>query len=239
MSDATFDILFYGVVKPGHDPEQARVNLAALFKTDRSKVDKLFSGAEVVIKQGVDETTAKRYQAAFAQAGLVCQLRDSNAAPPAAAEAGSSGEGGEGDVTIAAEGSQLAPESEPQPPAPDTSHLSAAETGLDVLEGVEAEPPPPPPDISHLSATEEVDDLLEGVEREAPPPAPDTSHLTAAETGTDVLEDVTEEPPPPAPDTSHLSTAETGADVTDETKSEPPPPPPDTSHLSLDDEKAG
>ena len=61
MSDATFDILFYGVVKPGHDPEQARVNLAALFKTDRSKVDQLFSGNEVVIKQGVDETTARAH----------------------------------------------------------------------------------------------------------------------------------------------------------------------------------
>ena len=73
----SYDVLFYGVVKPGHDPEQARNNLATLFKTERGKVDPLFSGGEVVIKRGVDEATAKRYQAAFAQAGLVCQLRES------------------------------------------------------------------------------------------------------------------------------------------------------------------
>jgi len=232
MSDGTYDILFYGVVKPGHDPEQARVNLAALFKTDRARVDKLFSGSEVVIKQGVDETTAKRYQAAFAEAGLVCQLRSSQDAATAAVE----NDREEGGATVAEAGSQLAPESEPPPPAPDTSHLSAAETGTDVLEGVESEPPPPPPDTSHLSAAETGTDILEGVESEPPPPPPDTSHLSAAETGTDALEGVESEPPPPPPDTSHLSAAETGTDVLEGIVAKPPPPPPDTSHLTLDDE---
>jgi len=223
MSDPIFDILFYGVVKPGHDPEQARANLATLFKTDRTRVDRLFSGNEVVIKQGADETTAKRYQAAFAQAGLVCQVR------PAAAAA-------DGAFGLAAAGSPLAPESAPPPPAPDTSHLSAAEVGADVLEGVEHAPPPAPPDTSHLNAIDVGDGLLAGVEHAPPPAPPDTSHLSAAEAGADVLEGAAPAPPPPPPDTSHLTTAEVGADLLEEIDSSPPPAPPDTGHLALDDD---
>jgi hypothetical protein len=226
VSDSTFDILFYGVVKPGHDPEQARANLATLFKTDRARVDRLFSGNEVVIKQGVDETTAKRYQAAFAQAGLVCQVRPSAAAPAA-----------DGAFGLAADGSPLAPESAPPPPAPDTSHLSAAEVGADVLEGVEHAPPPPPPDTSHLSTIEVEAGLLDGVERAPPPTPPDTSHLSAAEAGADVLVGVEHAPPPPAPDTSHLSAAEVGVDLLEGIESSAPPPAPDTSHLALDDDE--
>jgi hypothetical protein len=227
----SYDVLFYGVVKPGHDPEQARDNLAALFKTERCKVDPLFSGSEVVIKRGVDETTAKRYQAAFAQAGLVCQLREASDAPSAASGAG------EGEPTVAESGSRLSPESPEAPPAPDTSHLSAAETGADVLEGFAPPEPPPAPDVSHLSATAEDDNLLERVEREPPPPPPDISHLSASE-AEDLTADIERAPPPPAPDTSHLSTAETGADVIEAHEEEAPPPPPDTSHLGMaDDEK--
>ncbi len=230
----SYDVLFYGVVKPGNDPEQARDNLAALFKTERSKVDPLFSGSEVVIKRGVDETTAKRYQAAFAKAGLVCQLREAGSAPPDAA----TGSGG-GEPSVAEAGSRLSPEAPEAPPAPDTSHLDAAEAGADVLEGYTAPEPPPAPDVSHLSASGEVDDLLEGVEREPPPPPPDISHLSTAEAGTDVLEGyVDDAPPPPAPDTSHLSAAEAGGDVLDAREEAAAPPPPDTSHLGLaDDEK--
>lgn len=226
----SYDVLFYGVVKPGHDPEQARNNLATLFKTERAKVDPLFSGSEVVIKHGVDETTAKRYQAAFAKAGLVCQLREASSAPDA-----NTGAGG-GEPTVAETGSRLSPETREAPPAPDTSHLSAAEVGTDVLEGVEAPEPPPAPDVSHLSASGEVDDLLEGVEREAPPPPPDISHLSASEVE-DLAAEIVREPPPPAPDTSHLTTAEAGADVIEERQEEAPPPPPDTSHLGMADEE--
>lgn len=147
MSDATFDVLFYGVVKPGHDPEQARDALAKLFKADRARIDPLFSGNEVVIKRGIDEATAKRYQAAFAEAGLVCQLRDASASA-SPAEAGAA-------PTLAESGSRLSPESPEAPPAPDTSHLSAAEVGADVLEGVERAPPPPPPDTSHLGLADD------------------------------------------------------------------------------------
>ena len=228
----SYDVLFYGVVKPGHDPEQARNNLATLFKTERGKVDPLFSGGEVVIKRGVDEATAKRYQAAFAQAGLVCQLREAGSAPPSAASGA-----GEGEPTVAESGSRLSPESPDAPPAPDTSHLSAAETGTDVLEGFAAPEPPPAPDVSHLSASAEVDDLLEGVEREPPPPPPDISHLSASE-AEDLTADIERAPPPPAPDISHLTTAETGADVIEKREEKEAPPPPDTSHLGMaDDEK--
>ena len=226
----SYDVLFYGVVKPGHDPEQARDNLAALFKTERGKVDPLFSGSEVVIKRGIDETTAKRYQAAFAKAGLVCQLRDASSAAPDATTGA-----GEGEPSVAEAGSRLSPERPEAPPAPDTSHLSAAQEGADVLEGFEAPEPPPAPDVSHLSASAEVDDLLEGVEREPPPPPPDISHLSASE-AEDLTADIERAPAPPPPDISHLTTAETGTDVLEEREEEAPPPPPDTSHLGMADD---
>ncbi|HEY5720129.1 MAG TPA: hypothetical protein VIW02_07075, partial [Gammaproteobacteria bacterium] len=88
MAEQRFDIVFNGVVRPGFDPEQARDNVAALFRTTRDKVAGLFSGSEVVLKRGVDQATAEKYRSTLHNAGVLCRARPvAGAAQPAPAPA--------------------------------------------------------------------------------------------------------------------------------------------------------
>lgn len=88
------------------------------------------------------------------------------------------------------------------PPMPDVSHISVAEAGADMLEGVEHEPPPPAPDVSFISLGDVGEDLIDE-HIDIPLPAPDVEHITLAAAGAD-LETLPKAPPPPAPDTSHI-----------------------------------
>ena len=92
----------------------------------------------------------------------------------------------------------------PPPPAPDTSHISAAPVGADILEGVKKEAPPPPPDVSNINISEPGADMSEMVEKMPIPPSPDISHLSMATAGADLLEGIQKETPPPPPDISHI-----------------------------------
>jgi hypothetical protein len=80
MSDNTFEIVFHGVLVPGADPAQVKRNFAALFKTEAAKVEPLFSGKRFVIKKGLDQATALKYQKALREAGAVVQVEDAAAA---------------------------------------------------------------------------------------------------------------------------------------------------------------
>ncbi len=72
---ATYDLIFSGEIDDSVGEEKVRQNVAALFKASPAQVEKLFSGKTVVLKNGLDEATAKKYQAALKKAGAVCQLR--------------------------------------------------------------------------------------------------------------------------------------------------------------------
>lgn len=72
MSGKTFAVVFSGKVVEGASVERVKGNLAKLFKVDVAKVERLFSGARVVLKKELDETTAKKYQMALAKAGAIC-----------------------------------------------------------------------------------------------------------------------------------------------------------------------
>ncbi len=76
MANAEYQIVFRGEVT-GELPEHAvKQNLAAMFKMPESRVEGLFSGKPVVVKKGVDEATAHKFQTAFRKAGAVCELQD-------------------------------------------------------------------------------------------------------------------------------------------------------------------
>jgi hypothetical protein len=88
--------------------------------------------------------------------------------------------------------------------APDTSHISVAEVGADIL----AEKPPAPAplelDIDAITLAEVGSDL-EQLRSELPPVDPDTSAITLAEVGADVLAEKPPAPKPVVPDISHLA----------------------------------
>lgn len=65
-----FKIVFEGQLRPGVELETARLNLAQLFKTDVSGVDRLFTGNPVTIKRSLTRDDAQRYLAALNDAGV-------------------------------------------------------------------------------------------------------------------------------------------------------------------------
>lgn len=80
-----YGIVFSGDVCEGVSTEEARDNLARLLRIqDAARLDRLFNGKPVVLKKGLDETQANRYEQALRQAGVRCERRRLPAAAPAA-----------------------------------------------------------------------------------------------------------------------------------------------------------
>lgn len=104
MAEREFQVVFHGELT-GELPEEAvKRNLAGLFRLSAERAEKLFSGRPVVIKRGVDETTARKYEAAFRKAGAVCELRPAGEGARAEASAGETATGGGGGATAAGTG---------------------------------------------------------------------------------------------------------------------------------------
>ncbi|WP_101756956.1 hypothetical protein [Oceanicoccus sp. KOV_DT_Chl] len=140
----------------------------------------------------------------------------------------------EEDWSLAAVGSDVLKQSEKSQPVEnnvDTSAIKMVSAFMEP-EAIPTAPPPPPPDTSHISVATVGEDLL--VEKpDSPPPLPlDIDDITLAPAGSE-LEQIPSDLPPLNPDTSAISMAEPGADILEgQTKPEPPPAP-DTTHLSI------
>lgn len=69
MQEAHFKIVFNGELMPDMPVETVKSNLARLFKTDASKVERLFGGQDAVIKTRLSQQDADKYLAALHRAG--------------------------------------------------------------------------------------------------------------------------------------------------------------------------
>jgi uncharacterized membrane protein YhaH (DUF805 family) len=65
-----FKIVFEGQLRTGVELETARLNLAQLFKSDVSSIDRLFTGQPVTVKRGLTRDDAQRYLKALNDAGV-------------------------------------------------------------------------------------------------------------------------------------------------------------------------
>ncbi|CAM3665082.1 hypothetical protein PAHA111176_13765 [Parendozoicomonas haliclonae] len=181
MADTTpalYELVFSGQAVPGADPQKVRNNAAKLFRAGPEQLEKLFSGATVVLKNKLDQATAESYQQKLKSAGLICTLRAMGqpAAATQAAPAPQPSEPAE-PTSTASPTSTPAPAPAPKPAEePVQSGWSVAPTGSDVNPH-EPEPVPPMPDTSHLTLKEQKGYLFDQDDT-PPPPAPDTSHLT-------------------------------------------------------------
>lgn len=168
---ATYDLIFSGEIDDSVKEAQVRKNVAALFKASPAQVEKLFSGKTVVLKNGLDETTAKKYQAALKKAGAVCQLRQKQpenapapqpeASPQATSEPNASSEPSSSDKT--------------QINNPGAG-ITVAPVGADVQDK-KPDPHYDIPDTSSISLRPQSGYLVDPSQDE-PSPAPDTSHIT-------------------------------------------------------------
>jgi hypothetical protein len=215
MSQNSFDIVFTGVIVPGNDPARVKANFAALFKTEVAKVEPLFSGKRFVIKKGLDEATALKYQKALREAGAIVHMEPSGAATPVAAPAKpavppaavqtantpapSTPESGGLNATIDPPGVVLIEPEQVTPPDIDISHLHMDEPGVTLV---------PPADVPALDVNLNGMSMAEpGVVLIEPVTVPDldvdTSAMTLAEPGVQLVEP--ESLTTPDIDTSKLS----------------------------------
>ncbi|VXB52904.1 conserved membrane hypothetical protein [Pseudomonas sp. 8AS] len=69
MTEARYKIVFTGELMPEAALDTVKDNLARLFKSDRQRIEALFSGAAVALKRDLAESEADKYLSALQQAG--------------------------------------------------------------------------------------------------------------------------------------------------------------------------
>ncbi|MHC8312492.1 DUF805 domain-containing protein [Pseudomonas sp. GT1P32] len=74
MSDNRFKIVFDGALLPGIDLTTAKLNLAALYKSEVAAVERLFTGQAVTLKQGLSQTDAQTYLQALTKTGINARI---------------------------------------------------------------------------------------------------------------------------------------------------------------------
>ena len=99
MAETGFRVVMTGSLVGGASLSQVKQNVAALFKVPVDKVERLFGGKPMVIKQGLDEATAKKYQLALHKAGVECQVVAAATQEPA----GSTADDRPGDLSASVE----------------------------------------------------------------------------------------------------------------------------------------
>jgi hypothetical protein len=71
-----YEIAFSGECLPGASLDQVKSNLATLFKADAPRIELLFSGRRLVLKNNLDVQAAEKYRAALARAGAVARIEE-------------------------------------------------------------------------------------------------------------------------------------------------------------------
>ncbi len=74
MANEKYRVIFTGDVADGAEVEDVKQKLAAIFKTDIVKIDRLFSGKRKVIKKGSDLEACEKAKKAFERAGAMCSI---------------------------------------------------------------------------------------------------------------------------------------------------------------------
>ena len=72
--DKHWQVIITNQIKPDQDRQQIIDQLALLFKTDASRMATVFNKAQTVIKDNVDEATARKYFDAVSRTGADCQI---------------------------------------------------------------------------------------------------------------------------------------------------------------------
>ncbi|HEX8594614.1 MAG TPA: DUF805 domain-containing protein [Pseudomonas sp.] len=74
MADTLYKIVFDGQLRTGVDLQTAKLNLAQLFKSETSAVEKLFSGKPIALKRGLSHSDALSYISALSNAGVDARI---------------------------------------------------------------------------------------------------------------------------------------------------------------------
>lgn len=174
-----YEIVFSGQTLPGSDLETVKANLAKLFQADAQRIELLFSGRRLVLKNNLDAPAAEKYRMALERAGARVEVVDMDAlveeielAPPPAPAAQ--------DVAPAAR-LKVVPRDEYMAAFVDVEapDFGLAPVGAD-LQDAKAEARAPQVDLSQFSLAPVGSDMGQAKPATAAP-APDISHLKLQE----------------------------------------------------------
>ncbi|KAA6183655.1 hypothetical protein F2Q65_15130 [Thiohalocapsa marina] len=79
MSGDRYNVVFTGAVSADTSVDAVRQHLQTLFKLSPERADHLLSGRRIIVKRGVDEATARRFQQAFQAAGAEARIEPETA----------------------------------------------------------------------------------------------------------------------------------------------------------------
>ncbi len=74
MSETRYKIVFDGALLPGVDITTAKLNLAELFKSDVSAIERLFNGRPVALKRDLSQADAQTYLQALSKTGIDARI---------------------------------------------------------------------------------------------------------------------------------------------------------------------
>ena len=74
MSENRYKIVFDGALLPGVDLNSAKLNLATLFKSDVSAIERLFNGRPVALKRDLSQADAQTYLQALKNTGIDARI---------------------------------------------------------------------------------------------------------------------------------------------------------------------
>ena len=198
MNEENIQVIVDGTLAEGVTAAEAKSRIAQLFKTSIDKIEPMFSGKPFAVKRELDLETARKYQAALLQAGLVAKLMA--AAPPVAQSAALQ------NASLAATGSDIDTTPAPAPLNIDTSAISMADAGITIME--HAPVAAAEIDTSRL----QVDQAGQTLDQTPTPVAPDidTSRISLASGGEDVMDYL---PIPEVDIDTNLTIAEAGITI--------------------------
>lgn len=235
-----FRLVYAGEINDGQHAAVVKKRLGAVLKLDGERMDVLFSGRSVVVKQAADKATAARYQTAFDKAGARLRVLPLQDAAPASSESRQAASpaspvSAEGGMQMLPVGSELLSEDERAAPVEvdvNTSHLAVQGA---VFVTHEPREEIAGPNVDHLTMAEAGAQIGESagdvVVRDI-----DTD-FDLAEVGAFMVDE--SEAVPAALDIEKVDfdVAELGAEM-DTKEKQPPPPAPDISHMQLDEEES-
>jgi uncharacterized membrane protein YhaH (DUF805 family) len=86
MSENRFKIVFDGALLPGVEITTAKLNLADLFKSDVSAIERLFSGKPVALKRDLTHADAQTYLDALSRTGIDARIEAQQPVEPSLTE---------------------------------------------------------------------------------------------------------------------------------------------------------
>jgi uncharacterized membrane protein YhaH (DUF805 family) len=79
MSETRYKIVFDGALQPGVDITTAKLNLADLFKSDVTAIERLFNGSVVALKRELSHNDAQTYLQALNKTGIAARIETETA----------------------------------------------------------------------------------------------------------------------------------------------------------------